>query len=53
VDSGGPKGRLFQFTIGFHSDQYETPSIIIIENLIIQYDLSELKSDPCALLFAA
>jgi len=50
---GVPKGRVFQLTIGPHSNQYETRIITIQENWIIQYDLSGLKSVPCARLFAA
>jgi hypothetical protein len=50
---GVPKGRLFQFTIGSHSDQYETQNFTVQENWLVQFDLAGLKSVPCARLFAA
>ena len=53
VDLGVPKGRLFQFTIGSHSDQYETQNFTVQENWLVQFDLAGLKSVPCARLFAA
>jgi len=53
VDSGGPTSRLFQFTIGSHSDQHETQIITIQKKWIIQFDSVGLKSVPCARLFAA
>jgi hypothetical protein len=52
VDSGGPKGRVFQFTIGSHSDQSETQIIAIQKKWIIKFDSAGLKSVPCARLFA-
>ena len=53
MDSGGPTSRLFKFTIGPHSDQYETQIIAIQKKWIIKFDSAGLKSVSCARLFAA
>jgi len=50
MDSGGPTSRIFQFTIGPHSDQYLNQIIAIQKNWIIKSDSAGLKSVPCALL---